>query len=147
MRGSGLSVAQQAFALRGRFPEGRGKLKAGRLVFTTALNPAALSRSYRVQVTYDARRPPTVRVLDELETREGELLPHTYSDDTLCLHEADDWAPTMSIADTIVPWASEWLVYYEIWLVTGDWYGGGEWPPRRRPAGTAEPKEPPAAAA
>ena len=37
----------------------------------------------------------------------------------------------MSIADTIVPWTAEWLVYYEIWLMTGEWYGGGDWPPRR----------------
>ena len=40
-----------------------------------------------------------------------------------------------------------WLVHYEIWLVTGEWYGGGDWPPRR--AGTMgllmwEAKEPPA---
>ena len=53
----------------------------------------------------------------------------------------------MSIADTIVPWTAEWLVHYEIWLVTGEWYGGGDWPPRR--AGTTgllmgEAKEPPA---
>jgi hypothetical protein len=40
----------------------------------------------------------------------------------------------MSIADTIVPWTSEWLMYYEIWLATSDWYGGGVWPPRRTAA-------------
>jgi len=54
----------------------------------------------------------------------------------------------MAIADTIVPWTADWLAHYEIWLVTGDWYGGGEWPPRR--TGAAEPdeaKEPPAQAA
>jgi hypothetical protein len=54
----------------------------------------------------------------------------------------------LSIADTIVPWTAEWLVHYEIWLMTGEWYGGGDWPPRR--AGTTglpsvgEAKEPPA---
>jgi hypothetical protein len=29
------------------------------------------------------------------------------------------------IADTLVPWASEWLFDYELWLATGEWYGGG----------------------
>lgn len=53
----------------------------------------------------------------------------------------------MSISDTIVPGTAEWLVHYEIWLVTGEWYGGGDWPPRR--AVTAgllmgQAKEPPA---
>ena len=39
----------------------------------------------------------------------------------------------MFIADTIVPWACEWLLHYEIWLATGEWHGGGEHPS----AGTA----------
>ena len=38
----------------------------------------------------------------------------------------------MLIAETIVPWASEWLFYYEIWKGTGEWYGGGDWPPLDR---------------
>jgi hypothetical protein len=36
----------------------------------------------------------------------------------------------MLIVDTTIPWTSEWLINYEIWLPTGDWHGGGEWPPR-----------------
>jgi hypothetical protein len=31
----------------------------------------------------------------------------------------------MPIALTIIPWLLEWLVYYEAWLVTGEWLGGG----------------------
>jgi hypothetical protein len=56
---------------------------------------------------------------------ESKVLPHTYSDDTLCLHLGGQWRPTMLIAQTTVPWISEWLYYYEIWLVTGQWHGGG----------------------
>jgi hypothetical protein len=151
MRRSGLSAAQQAFALRARFPDVQGKLKAGRLVWTGSLEPTPLSRSYRVQIAFGPRGQPQVRVLDELATREGRSLPHVYSDGTLCLHETDEWVETMSIADTIVPWAAEWLAHYEIWLVTGEWYGGGEWPPRRtctpEPAEEDGVKEPPTQAA
>jgi len=141
-----LSVLQQGFALHTRFPGGRGAVKCGRLVWTTSLQPTPLSRSYRIEIVYDGRRQPRVRVLDKLATRDGKVLPHTYIGDLLCLHESDDWTPTMSIADTIVPWTSEWLVHYEIWLATGDWYGGGEWPPRRRneadePAGKESPAD------
>ena len=32
------------------------------------------------------------------------------------------------LSETIIPWAIEWLYYYEIWLVTGTWNGGGEHP-------------------
>jgi hypothetical protein len=35
----------------------------------------------------------------------------------------------MFIAETIVPWACEWLAYYEIWKATGHWSGDQEPPP------------------
>jgi hypothetical protein len=140
MRRSSLSVAQQAFALHARFPKVRATLSRGRLVWTGVLQPTPLSRSYRIQIDYQPPRDPRVRVLDELETRAEKTLPHTYVGGWLCLHEDDDWRPKMTIADTVVPWASEWLMYYEIWLATGVWFGGGEWPPRRPVDGGAREK-------
>jgi hypothetical protein len=131
MRRSGLSVAQQAFGLRARFPDVHATLSRGSLIWTGDLQPTPLSRSYGIEIHYQPPRVPRVRVLDELETRDGRTLPHTYVGGWLCLHEDRDWGPAMSIADTIVPWTSEWLMYYEIWLATGDWYGGGDWPPPR----------------
>jgi hypothetical protein len=56
----------------------------------------------------------------------GEILPHFNPDNTLCLyHSAKEWTPAMYLAETIVPWASEWLFHYEIWKGTGEWRGGG----------------------
>jgi hypothetical protein len=43
----------------------------------------------------------------------------------------------MSIADTIVPWVSMWLMHYEIWLATGVWCGSKEEHP-----GDDAPKKP-----
>jgi hypothetical protein len=34
----------------------------------------------------------------------------------------------MSLATTVVPWLEEWLVFYEGWLLTGTWQGGGTLP-------------------
>jgi hypothetical protein len=34
----------------------------------------------------------------------------------------------MVLADTIIPLASLWLFYYEVWFATGEWLGGGEHP-------------------
>lgn len=31
----------------------------------------------------------------------------------------------MLIADTIVHWSIQWLIYYEHWAYTGIWKGGG----------------------
>ena len=132
MRRAAPSLAQQAFALHARFPGVHAALNTHRLVWVGELQPTSLSRLYRVELTYARRRFPRVRVLDKLEVRVGEgSLPHVYSDGSLCLHEDDEWSPQMFLADTIVPWAAEWLAHYEIWLATGVWYGGGRWPPCR----------------
>lgn len=66
-----------------------------------------------------------------LRTRPAEGLPHVFSDGSLCLNLASDWNRAMLVADTTVPWAAEWLYFYELWLPEGQWYGGGEWPPPR----------------
>ncbi len=46
-------------------------------------------------------------------------------DSGLCLFDPDDrqWDGTKLIADTIVPWASEWLHHYELWHLDGVWRG------------------------
>lgn len=128
------SPVQQAFALHARFPEVRADIKRGRLIWTGAIQPTPLSRTYRVQITYMAGRVPVVRVQEPvLEGRPDEPLPHVYGDGTLCLHLAGEWTPEMLIVDTTLPWTAEWLINYEIWQATGGWHGGGEWPLSRGP--------------
>jgi hypothetical protein len=134
------SLAQQAFALRARFPGVHAALNAHQLGWIGELQPTSLSASYTIELTYARQRFPRVRVLDELEVRAGEKsLPHVYSDGSLCLHKDDEWSLQMFLADTILPWAAEWPAHYEIWFATGTWYGGGEWPPRRVDAADAPP--------
>ena len=96
------------------------------MTWTTTLQPTELSRAYLIKVYYTPGWFPQVKVLPKLPSRPGEALPHTYRNGSLCLHKADEWSPDMLIADTIVPWTCEWLIHYEIWLATGEWYGGGE---------------------
>jgi hypothetical protein len=58
---------------------------------------------------------------------EGESLPHTYPGERLCLYYPGigEWRSDVLLVKTIVPWISEWLLNYEIWLATGIWCGGG----------------------
>jgi hypothetical protein len=119
-----LTIAQQALGLRSVFPDAELVNSRDRLSWTGRLQPCELSRIYTVQITYTHGRYPVTRVLDpQLETTEKGFLPHTYSDKTLCLHDAGQWAEHMLIVDTIVPWSAEWLLHYEIWLATGEWLG------------------------
>jgi hypothetical protein len=58
----------------------------------------------------------------------GNDLPHVYRNPTrLCLFlpGAGEWQPWMRVDQTIVPWSLLWLWYFEEWLATGDWKGGG----------------------
>jgi hypothetical protein len=91
-----------------------------------------MSRRYTLRIAYRAGGVPDVFVLTpELTLHpEADVLPHTYPGDRLCLHLPGRWSPHMYIAHATVPWTSEWLFYYELWLITGQWNGGGHGEPR-----------------
>ena len=116
-------------------------MERGRLSWTGRLQPCELSRIYTVKITYAHGHYPVTRILHpQLKVTETGFLPHTYNDKSLCLHDAGQWAEYMLIVDTIVPWAAEWLLHYEVWLATGEWLGdqapGAQPPsPLRRPPG------------
>lgn len=126
----GRSLAQQAYALRARIPEGVVALSRDRLQWTSSITPTALSRTYLIELCYRRGHMPEVRVRrPALEPRRGETLPHVYRGGVLCLHRDGEWNDGLLLVDTIVPWTAEWLLFYEIWHATGEWHGGGEWPP------------------
>jgi hypothetical protein len=82
-------------------------------------------------MTYRPPKSPRIFVIDPpLERRNGRLPPHRYSEGNLCLYlpNANEWGSHMLLAHTIVPWASEWLMHYELWLIDGKWHGGGVHP-------------------
>ena len=92
-------------------------------------------RPYHVFVRWSiaGALPPLVFVLKpQIEPREGETfddIPHLIFDEAdprdsaLCLFDPEEgeWGPHMLIADTTIPWASEWLHAYELWHATGVW--------------------------
>lgn len=82
--------------------------------------------SYRTDSRYKAR--PVVTIQDPLLQKRGDKgCPHRYAEQEPCLYypPSDEWTPSMLLAFTIVPWASRWLYFYEMWLATGEWLGGG----------------------
>lgn len=84
---------------------------------------------------------PEVLVLaPDLKVVTGErTLPHVYPDVdglvSLCLFWGKDWSPTKLAAKTLVPWTADWFWFFEHWLHTGTWLGGGTHPElNQRPA-------------
>lgn len=125
-RGRDLSLAVQAMALRSLSADAEVRLSPTRLTWEGRVQPNPLSRSYRLQLDAKPRLTPSVRVLaPALEPDERGRLPHVYSDGSLCLSQPGDWTPRMLFASTFIPWACEWLVFYEIWRATDVWHGDG----------------------
>jgi hypothetical protein len=58
-----------------------------------------------------------------------EKLPHVFDTkkQQICLHYGPfgEWDSAMFLALKIIPWASEWLLFYELWVITGEWLGEG----------------------
>nr|WP_143545509.1 hypothetical protein [Rhodococcus sp. 15-1154-1] len=125
-RGRQLTVAHQAGRLKQQFQDEPGPIvKKGELVWSVTLQPTPISVHYKVGVRYRHRQRPTVKVLHPtLDTRPNEPLPHIFPRNELCLYYKDEFIGTEHfIADTIIPWASEWLYFYEQWMSTGAWFG------------------------
>lgn len=117
----------------GKLDNWTATLSHGRLKAQGTVQPGELSRVYEVEIEYQVEKRPRIWVrkpsLDDIDGAE-EPRPHTFPDGSLCLYHGrqGDWSPADPIVDYIVPWISEWLMYYEIWVATGVWEGGGEHP-------------------
>ena len=122
-----LNPGQQFLAMKADFPQFKGKLGRNSSVrWVGEVAPFGISETYTVSIEYELRGRPRVTVLrPKLQTRAGKHAPHIFSDGTLCLHLPGEWCPEQTISSTIIPWLCEWLFFYEIWVATGTWHGGG----------------------
>jgi hypothetical protein len=127
-----ITLVRQEVALRQQFPSAIVKRVAdASLTWEHTLQPTAVSEEYRVRLVYTRTKGIEVFVLSpKLELSEGtRKLPHVYSTEQqkLCLYFPDgkEWNKSKYISQTIIPWISEWLYFYELWVPAGQWYGGG----------------------
>lgn len=136
-RPRGLSAAAQQGRLLHRYPGSRVVPRPQGLVWVGELTPSPYSQTYEVLIDHHQQLTPIVYVVrPELELGAARRLEHVYTWNTLCLYlDEREWDRGTAIADTIVPWASEWLHFYELWLASGgDWAGGGVHPSDVMPA-------------
>lgn len=131
----GLSASEQYFCLStAPICRGKGSVRRQSLLWEFEARPTILSRLYRVRIQYRYGGKPDVYVLepDLVTLSNGRRLPHVYQQHPtrLCLFlpGVGEWLPYMPIDRTIVPWCYLWLFYFEDWLGTGEWRGGGVHP-------------------
>ena len=76
---------------------------------------------YSYKVVYDGCSPPKVWILSPNLVSNP---PHVYKDNSLCLYYPTEqpWKyGRSSLYSHIIPWTHEWILYYEIWKITGVW--------------------------
>ena len=128
----------QLRAMKQLWPDFLGrKLGNGTLLWSGFVRPKA--QAHRLLVYWHPKQMPLPYVfIDEpaLRPRDNgsfEDIPHLIFDSerpeqsALCLFDLDgrEWSPADLIAETTIFWASEWLLYYELWHMSGVWEGPG----------------------
>jgi hypothetical protein len=133
VRGQKLTIDQQLYVLKNDDVSGKGvgKLIKGRLIWTFNARPSAMSRTYKAKLTYKTGETPKVTVLspDIVELAGGRPLPHVYKQQPpqlcLCWPIGNEWHSGMVLTNTFICWTYVWLFYFECWLATDIWSGGG----------------------
>lgn len=127
-----IPLVVQAHKLRSYFPDSKCSVRSNILIWKGYLTPSVLGSTYLIKVVYQRQEHPDVYVLEPkvLALAKGQTkLEHVYNTkkQQLCIYHrrAKEWNETKYIADTIIPWTSEWLLHYEYWAATGIWHGGG----------------------
>lgn len=97
------------------------------------LQPSIESKEYIIRIIYKklTERPKILLNINQIDNEKARI-PHIFKDikigsnvyKSLCLYQKYEWNNTHSITE-IIPWISEWLYYYELWCITGEWLGGG----------------------
>ena len=133
------SLALQREKIKKDWPEGEFKnVSYKKFIWIVKIKPTYISRSYDIRLECEVNKPPYVYLYGEnLKNLECSDFPHIYGcninkhEVRLCLALPKEFNYSMFIADTIIPWTVEWLFYYEIWLYSGTWYGGGVHPQKK----------------
>jgi hypothetical protein len=127
-----LTSAQQYINLRSNpISHGTGALHPGGFTWCYLTTPSAVSRDYGVRIEFKQGSRPEIFVdsPDLHSLSGGRRIPHLFEQrpPRLCLYlpRAGEWQSWMRLDQTIVPWTALWLFYFEEWLGSNDWKGGG----------------------
>lgn len=129
-----MTLSQQLLFLRSNpVVGGAGKVNRRKLIWCTQVQPTALAREYTVRISLEEGATPDVFVTNPslFELAGDRAIPHVYLDPLrLCLYMpgTGEWHGGKRIDKTIIPWTYLWLFYFEDWLASGDWKGGGQHP-------------------
>ena len=135
-----LSLQVQRFLLDQTFAGAVCKVGKHELTWEDWLRPSAISYVYHIRLIYKIGSEPDVFLVEPDpftladKVIPNRSLPHNYGGHPLrlCLFlpGSGEWKSTDALATTVIPWAVEWLWFFEDWVFTNVWSGGGIHPCR-----------------
>lgn len=123
------TIVEQMASIKTRYPSFNVVFNRLSLKSVGTIKPTPRSETYIVEIKYKLHFPVKVSILQPtlLKNFNGDDVPHVYPGKKLCLFYPKymEFKQCDFISDTIIPWTSLWLYYYEDWHMTGEWHGGG----------------------
>lgn len=98
-------------------------LHRDRLTCHGSIIPSEGCDPYELKISYKRGSVPAVFITNPAIEPKTEY--HMYKEGNLCLYDWREmpWRASMKMHQTIIPWTAEWLVFYELWRLTGEWLG------------------------
>ena len=130
-----MPLRTQKFLLGQSFPGDRCSINRDMLLWEGAIAASAFARRYRIRIEYQWRGVPKIFVIEpDLHIIADAVipnrnLPHVYTQVPvrLCVYfpGSGEWHSSKAIAATLVPWSITWFGFFEDWVFTNVWSGGG----------------------
>lgn len=97
------------------------------LVCIGSVQPENCSK-YKIKIEYVAGHEPKTTILYPYIEPCKKI--HMYQDHSLCLRYPPDmrWNERVDVYKYTIPWISEWIIFYEIYLLNGNKWDGPESP-------------------
>lgn len=132
------TIAEQVSSMRCKYPHFTTDFTShSSMKITGVLQPTSRSDAYEFMLKYNLVDSPKIKIVSPvlMKNDKGEEAPHLYPNEILCLYHPKyrEFNRTDYLCDTIIPWTSLWLYYYELWHLTGEWLGGGVHPVNLKP--------------
>ena len=109
-------------------------MRAGQFTWRYSATPSPIGRDYDIRIEFKQGSRPEIFVdrPDLQALAGGQRIPHLYQHSLpgscLYLPQTCEWQSWMRLDQTLVPWTTLWLFYFEEWLASGEWKGGGMHP-------------------
>lgn len=93
------------------------------LICTGKLQPTPECDTYKVQIEFIPGMSPSVYIKSPKIKVSHQT--HVYNEGCLCLYDPMElkWKDTFKLAEYTIPWTIEWILYYELWKLSGKWEG------------------------